>query len=80
MTRSSTKRKRCALTIAKYVARFHDVPPSILSEDGATELILQPSVAGKRVGRSPAVRGAAGGAGRAPVGLWSNSRSGLGSP
>jgi len=40
VTRSSTKRKRYALTTAKYVARFHDVPPSILSEEGATELMV----------------------------------------
>ena len=79
MTRSSTKRKRYALTLAKYVARFHDVPPSILSEDGATEphgCSLRPgniTVDGLRVRGALAVLAAS---------RWSlsNSRSGLGSP
>jgi hypothetical protein len=33
--------KRYAIVLAEYVARFHQVPPSILSERGATELMLQ---------------------------------------
>jgi len=27
--------------LAKYVARFHTVPPSILTEEAATELMLE---------------------------------------
>jgi hypothetical protein len=33
--------RQYALVLAKYVTRFHDVPPSILSEAGATELMMQ---------------------------------------
>src|SRR5262245_25020609 len=32
--------RRYALVLAKYVARFHTVPPSILTEEAATELML----------------------------------------
>ncbi|HUL06730.1 MAG TPA: hypothetical protein VLV76_10390 [Candidatus Acidoferrum sp.] len=32
--------RRYALVLARYVARFHTVPPSILTEEAATELML----------------------------------------
>jgi hypothetical protein len=32
--------RRYALVLAEYLARFHDVPPSILREAGATDLML----------------------------------------
>lgn len=33
--------RRYTLVLARYVARFHTVPPSILTEEAATELMLE---------------------------------------
>jgi hypothetical protein len=38
MTRKTTS-KEYALVLAEYMARFHDVPPSIVGEAAATELM-----------------------------------------
>ena len=35
-----TAKERYALILADYVARFHEVPPSILSEASAADLML----------------------------------------
>ena len=33
--------KRYALVLAEYVSRFHSVPPSILTEAGATDVMVE---------------------------------------
>jgi len=59
MSRKTKIGKEYALVLAKYVARFHQVPPSILTERGATDLMrqrLERAVAyapGRRVRESP---------------------------
>jgi len=40
MSRESKIGQEYALVLAQYVARFHQVPPSILSESAAMELML----------------------------------------
>jgi len=41
MSRKSKIGREYALVLAKYVARFHQVPPSILTEATAMELMLE---------------------------------------